>query len=162
MQHILKAEAKKSLFAGADKLKLTSEAWKSLRYNFMVKVEKLLTVSMREQGMNQSFPLVNTHFFYRLQRPIEPYEREMFLYPRVCATCYSDEGSSLKECSQCESVFFCSDEHCPSNHSEHCKDLKLLLDLNVEQSKKGRIECMLPHELLKKFEEFPLSLKVRR
>ena len=91
---------------------------------------------------------------------MQPYEREMFLYPRACATCHLDDGSVLSQCNQCQSVFYCCDQHLPSDHADHCKDLKLLLDLNVEQSKKGRIDCMLPHELLKKFEEFPSSLKV--
>lgn len=91
---------------------------------------------------------------------MQPYEREMFLYPRACATCHLDDGSLLSQCNQCQSVFYCCDQHLPSDHADHCKDLKLLLDLNVEQSKKGRIDCMLPHELLKKFEEFPSSLKV--
>ena len=99
-------------------------------------------------------------FDYYMQRPMQPYEREMFLYPRVCATCRTDEGNLLKSCPDCLSLFYCCDQHIPPDHSSHCRDLKLLLDINVEQSKKGRIDCMLPHELIKDFQEFPPSLKV--
>lgn len=91
---------------------------------------------------------------------MQPFEREMFLYPRVCAGCHLDEGSRLNECPECFSVSYCCEEHKPKNHSVWCKDLRVLLDLNVEQSKMGRIECMLPHQLLERFEEFPASLKV--
>lgn len=91
---------------------------------------------------------------------MQPYEREMFLYPRVCDECRLDDGNKLSECAECHSVFYCCDQHVPKAHQEWCKDLKLLLDLNVEQSKKGRIDCMLPHQLIETFEEFPPSLKV--
>lgn len=95
-----------------------------------------------------------------MQRPMQPYEREMFLYPRVCATCYKDDGPKLSQCADCQSIFYCCEEHLHKSHGEYCRDLRLLLDLNVEQSRKGRIECMLPHKLLQTFEEFPASLKV--
>ena len=92
---------------------------------------------------------------------MQPYEREMFLYPRVCEVCHMDDGNKLNECAECHSVFYCCDDHLSKRHQEWCKDLKLLLDLNLEQAKKGRIDCMLPHQLLENFEEFPASLKVR-
>jgi hypothetical protein len=91
---------------------------------------------------------------------MQPYEQEMFLYPRVCNQCRMDDGTKLNECPDCHSFFYCCDEHLSITHQEWCKDLKLLLDLNIEQSKKGRIDCMLPHTLLENFEEFPASLKV--
>ena len=91
---------------------------------------------------------------------MQPYEREMLLYPRVCCTCYTDDGARLSQCHQCQSVFYCCDEHKPALHADFCKDLQLLLELNIEQATKGRVECMLPHQLLEKYEEFPPSLKV--
>lgn len=91
---------------------------------------------------------------------MKPYEREMFLYPRVCDGCRMDDGTQLSECAECHSVFYCCDQHLSKDHQVWCKELKILLDLNVEQSKKGRIDCMLPHQLLETFEEFPPSLKV--
>jgi len=90
-----------------------------------------------------------------------PYEREMLLYPRVCATCYMDQGSKLSQCEQCESVFFCCEEHIPKNHSAWCSDLKTLLDINLEQAFNGNIQCALPHQLIKEYEDLPPSMKVR-
>ena len=94
------------------------------------------------------------------QRSMLPYEREMLLYPRVCATCYTDQGSKLKQCEKCQSVFFCCEQHVPKNHSDWCADLKTLLDINVEQSIYGNIQCALPHLLIKEYEDLPPSLKV--
>ncbi|KAI9557473.1 hypothetical protein GHT06_017301 [Daphnia sinensis] len=135
VQQVLRKEGRPSLFSDVSKLNLSSESWKAFRYNLMVRVEKSLT------------------------RPMQPYEQEMFLYPRVCDQCRMDDGTKLNECSGCHSFFYCCDQHQSKSHEEWCKDLKLLLDLNIEQSKKGRIDCMLPHKLLENFEEFPPSLK---
>jgi len=94
-----------------------------------------------------------------MKRSMLPYEREMLLYPRVCATCYMDQGSKLSQCEQCESVFFCCEEHIPKNHSAWCSDLKTLLDINLEQAFNGNIQCALPHQLIKEYEDLPPSMK---
>ena len=90
---------------------------------------------------------------------MKPYEREMFLYPRVCATCYNDDGPKLHECERCQSAFYCSDQHLPKRHKEWCNDLRSLLNLNVEQSKRGYIPCPLPSRLITECEDLPESIR---
>jgi len=135
VQIIMRIGKKKTLFADTRIASLSQDNWKMLRYNTMVKVEQ------------------------HMKRSMLPYEREMLLYPRVCATCYLDEGSKLNQCDQCQSVFFCCDQHIPKRHSDWCNDLKTLLDINIEQSINGGIQCSLPHQLLKEYDELPSSLK---
>lgn len=159
VQAILRKEGRSSLFSETAKLNLSIESWKAFRYNLMIRVEKSLNViNMFDLTTSRQFLKISTCL---IQREMQPYEREMFLYPRVCDECRLDDGNKLNECTECHSYFYCCDQHLSKTHQEWCKDLKLLLDLNVEQSKKGRIDCMLPHQLLETFEEFPPSLKVR-
>lgn len=94
------------------------------------------------------------------KRPMEPYEREMILYPRVCATCFTDDGANLSGCKDCHSIFYCCQEHAPKRHKEWCNDFKSLLSLNLEQSKNGQISCPLPSRILTRYEDLPTSLKV--
>jgi len=135
VQAIMRRDKKKSLFADASISHLSKDQWKMVRYNTMVNLEEAMSRSML------------------------PYEREMLLYPRVCATCYTDQGSKLNQCDQCQSVFFCCEQHIPKNHSDWCADLKTLLDINIEQSIYGNILCALPHLLLKEYEDLPPSMK---
>ncbi|XP_071445081.1 myb-like protein X [Hetaerina americana] len=92
-------------------------------------------------------------------RPLEPFEREMFLYPRVCIVCRKSDPEKLKVCKECHFINFCTSEHLPISHKIWCKDLKLLLQLNQYQSQYGLIRPNIPNLHLEHTKPFPKSMK---
>ena len=67
-----------------------------------------------------------------LSRDLSPEEQSMFLFPRVCRTCFSpvpDPGQEkMLECRECLGAVWCSDQHrgeAEEGHREVCRDLRL-------------------------------------
>ena len=67
-----------------------------------------------------------------LSRDLSPEEQSMFLFPRVCRTCFSpvpDPGQEkMLECRECLGAVWCSDQHrgeAEEGHREVCRDLGL-------------------------------------
>lgn len=70
----------------------------------------------------------------RLNRPLENFENQMWMFPRVCAVCYSKDVKI--DCKNCLSVLYCSDEHQASYedmHRHYCDLLKLSIDFDTYQ-----------------------------
>lgn len=84
-----------------------------------------------------------------LKRELLPYEFQMWMFPRVCAQCFSKTG--LNDCSGCFSVAYCSREHEQSQKNAHepiCGKLRLCLEIDryliCNKKHCPIIEC-LPH-----------------
>lgn len=70
----------------------------------------------------------------RLNRPLENFENQMWMFPRVCAVCYSKDVKL--DCKNCISVLYCSDEHQTNYkdmHRHYCDLLKLSIDFDIHQ-----------------------------
>lgn len=70
----------------------------------------------------------------RLNRPLENFENQMWMFPRVCAVCYSKDVKI--DCKNCNSILYCSNEHQASYedlHKHYCDLLKLSIDFDVNQ-----------------------------
>lgn len=81
----------------------------------------------------------------RLNRPLENFENQMWMFPRVCAVCYSKDVKI--DCKNCISVLYCSNEHQTSYedlHRHYCDLLKLSIDFDIYQL----------------FNEFKLNVKI--
>lgn len=70
----------------------------------------------------------------RLNRPLENFENQMWMFPRVCAVCYSKDVKI--DCRNCISVLYCSSEHqsiYEDMHRHYCDLLKLSIDFDIYQ-----------------------------
>lgn len=70
----------------------------------------------------------------RLNRPLENFENQMWMFPRVCAVCYSKDVKL--DCKNCISVLYCSAEHQTNYrdmHRHYCDLLKLSIDFDIHQ-----------------------------
>uniref|UniRef100_A0A146L2M2 MYND-type domain-containing protein n=1 Tax=Lygus hesperus TaxID=30085 RepID=A0A146L2M2_LYGHE len=61
----------------------------------------------------------------QLGRPLMPWETEVCLYPPHCATCHKF-CTATERCLECHSISWCSSQHKPKQHSEHCRQLTLM------------------------------------
>jgi len=111
------------------------EKWKQIRFKHMTVCEEMLS------------------------RPMEAYEKEMFLYPRACDTCHETTPELLHTCHQCHSVSYCCDAHLRKMHSKFCKDLRLLVDIHCYQNEHGVCDPMLPDKMLTTYENLPPNIR---
>ena len=61
-------------------------------------------------------------------RPLEPFEKEVFLFPRACRVCRLAKKEGMKDCLECMGVTYCS-EQCleddlPRHRRKMCRELK--------------------------------------
>ncbi|KYN38824.1 Zinc finger MYND domain-containing protein 17 [Trachymyrmex septentrionalis] len=68
---------------------------------------------------------------FKLGRPLEMYEKEMFLFPRECTVCHEQDGQLLEDCQSCVSVSFCKDHKDSIKHKDTCVSLELCLHSNL-------------------------------
>ncbi|CAD7080930.1 unnamed protein product [Hermetia illucens] len=87
-----------------------------------------------------------------LKRPLEPFEKEVLLFPRLCSNpdCREWRHEKLDDCSFCKQVSYCRlhADHLPETHKEWCKQLKLFEKIITHQSKFGKIKPTLPSKIL--------------
>ncbi|XP_037092528.1 uncharacterized protein LOC119112445 [Pollicipes pollicipes] len=111
------------------------EQWKKIRFKHMAVCEEML------------------------DRPMEAYEKEMFLYPRACDTCHETNPDKLHTCTSCHSVSFCNETHLRKNHGKFCKDLRMLLDIHSHQNMHGVCDPSLPDTVLTTYEPLPPHIR---
>jgi hypothetical protein len=66
-----------------------------------------------------------------LTRELQLFEHHMWMFPKLCAHCYTSEVSLI--CDNCSSVTYCSEEHRKAHsetHEKYCTKLKLCLKIN--------------------------------
>ncbi|GLG95730.1 Uncharacterized protein GBIM_02646 [Gryllus bimaculatus] len=68
-----------------------------------------------------------------LGRKLIPFERQMFMFPRVCEVCKIDDQKILRNCDRCLCVSYCSDIHQTQDiqHADKCSLLKLCKKLDT-------------------------------
>ncbi|XP_031622013.1 muscle M-line assembly protein unc-89-like [Contarinia nasturtii] len=97
-----------------------------------------------------------------LKRPLQTYEREILLFPRLCLTptCREWRQNLLTDCPTCGQVFYCTNqpEHLIESHQRWCKSVALYQKLVVTQSMSGRIEPNLPSRIQTKPYSLPNSI----
>ena len=80
-------------------------------------------------------------------RKFEPWEQQMFQFPRVCNFCYSPQQQKLEECNKCFSVAYCSEKHHTQDESKHkpfCEKMLLSLLCEKQEADKGLCEPIIP------------------
>lgn len=97
-----------------------------------------------------------------LKRPLQTFEREILLFPRLCgtATCREWRQNQLTDCPACHQVAYCTahPDHLIENHQRWCKSFQLYEKLVVKQSVSGRIEPLLPTKIITKPYELPNNI----
>lgn len=93
-----------------------------------------------------------------LKRDLQPFETQMWMFPRVCAVCFSKEN--LVDCRNCLNVSYCSVDHMKEHqdsHEKNCKQLKLCMEVDVHLfNKRGYANFCYTFE--RSFEGFPNNL----
>lgn len=89
-----------------------------------------------------------------LKRPLQPFEREILLFPRLCYSplCREWKQQSLVNCKSCGQVAHCIEhpEHLPDSHPKWCKYFALYQKMVTQQKKFGRIDPSLPGKIYQK------------
>ncbi|KYQ50287.1 Zinc finger MYND domain-containing protein 17 [Trachymyrmex zeteki] len=68
---------------------------------------------------------------FKLGRPLEIYEKEMFQFPRECTVCHEQDGQLLEDCQSCASVSFCKYHKDSIKHEHTCVPLELCFHSNL-------------------------------
>lgn len=87
----------------------------------------------------------------RLERFLEPWEKEILLYPRVCCSCRYF-SKALKYCPTCEIELFCKDHD--DKHKEWCQDFQVFRRVLFMQHRNGHVDPEIPDT----FQNSPLHL----
>ncbi|KAG5317686.1 MSS51 protein, partial [Pseudoatta argentina] len=87
----------------------------------------------------------------RLDRPLQLWEKEILLYPRVCCSCRRF-STTLKCCPACGIGLFC--ENHDGGHEEWCREFQVFRRMLFMQHKNGHIEPEIPDT----FQKEPLHL----
>ena len=90
-------------------------------------------------------------------RPLEPFEKEVFLFPRACRVCRLAKKEGMKDCLECMSVTYCS-EQCleddlPRHRRKICRELKYAMVSDNYESTITIAAPPVPSELDKTFQE---------
>ncbi|XP_059609042.1 muscle M-line assembly protein unc-89 [Phlebotomus argentipes] len=97
------------------------------------------------------------------QRPLQPFEKEILLFPRICCTptCREWRPPLLVECQKCGQVSYCKEQstHLSDDHQRWCPFFLLYQKLIVRQKNVGRIEPSLPSRIFLQRYELPASLE---
>uniref|UniRef100_A0A182Q307 MYND-type domain-containing protein n=1 Tax=Anopheles farauti TaxID=69004 RepID=A0A182Q307_9DIPT len=97
-----------------------------------------------------------------LRRPMQAFEREIVLFPRICLApdCREWRQELLIECTDCRQVSYCaaSPEHLLASHRRWCKAYLLFQKLILRQRILGRIEPVLPVRIVTKPTPLPTNV----
>ena len=97
-----------------------------------------------------------------LKRPLQAYEREILLFPRMCVEpkCREWVQFLLMECKNCRQVSYCkaNPEHLSSSHDKWCKSYLLYQKLVLRQKILGRIDPILPAKILMESISLPQNI----
>nr|XP_018911935.1 PREDICTED: uncharacterized protein LOC109040441 isoform X1 [Bemisia tabaci] len=86
-----------------------------------------------------------------VERQLQLWEREMFLYPAVCTFCHNPSTKILETCNRCKMAAFCpAHKDKSAEHEEWCDVLTLLRDFAISEWKNGAIQIKLPMEMSEK------------
>ena len=64
-------------------------------------------------------------------RPLAPFEKEVFLFPRACRVCRLAKKDGMRDCGFCAGITYCSEQHMEEHVEKHkelfCTELKYAL-----------------------------------
>lgn len=75
----------------------------------------------------------------QVERPLEKWEREMFIFPNVCGTCREYNLKKLIVCNRCSHSSYC-EIHQTNSHQTWCGQLLLYKNIVKHQAKSG-VDC---------------------
>ncbi|KAH0951137.1 hypothetical protein HN011_004534 [Eciton burchellii] len=82
---------------------------------------------------------------FRLGRPLEFWEREILLYPRVCCICRCS-SQTLRCCGECGIELFCEDHSDrDSHHEKWCREFRVFGKILFMQHTDGHVEPDMPN-----------------
>ncbi|CAG9825419.1 unnamed protein product [Phaedon cochleariae] len=99
----------------------------------------------------------------KLKRKLYDFEMQMWMFPRFCAVCYSQEATIF--CAKCHNISYCSEEHKKhhqSQHEMHCNELKLSLEMDLftfSQSLPDHYLEVSPNDIEDSISALPENLK---
>ncbi|XP_042878972.1 putative protein MSS51 homolog, mitochondrial isoform X2 [Penaeus japonicus] len=96
-----------------------------------------------------------------LQRRLDIFEDEIFLYPRACEVCREANNSLMIDCNRCHSVFYCSDVHRSEDAERHerwCNNYLLCIKCDVVEYKKGVPDLPFPTQVDSEYRKLPRRL----
>ncbi|XP_018021555.1 uncharacterized protein LOC108677787 [Hyalella azteca] len=96
-----------------------------------------------------------------LKRKLEPYEYDIFMFPRVCNICLSAKQDQLADCPMCHSVFYCSSEHRDVDRPQHqtyCLLFLFMHQCDKFEAAKGMRDIPLPVEVDAVYKNLPDGL----
>ncbi|XP_015608487.1 uncharacterized protein LOC107274178 [Cephus cinctus] len=103
-------------------------------------------LSLAENTRGDDYRILRVKLIEKIQnsarRPLSLWEKEIILYPRVCAKCHRF-GNDLKPCSHCEMVL-----HCAGHENEHlkwCPEYRLYQKILSMQYKHGNVNPDIPN-----------------
>ncbi|RZF48359.1 hypothetical protein LSTR_LSTR007526 [Laodelphax striatellus] len=83
---------------------------------------------------------------YRIQRKLENWEKELFLYPNVCETCFQCDSELLTSCDKCHHRSYCKPEHQNADHNLYCGNLQTFYEMRNQKFLHGNVQVTLPTE----------------
>ncbi|CAL4082208.1 unnamed protein product, partial [Meganyctiphanes norvegica] len=114
----------------------------------------------RKEWLKYRMDLITATSF-ALNRKLETYEQELFLYPRVCQVCRESDPAVLKDCSMCRSVAYCGMQHQQEDAPHHaalCKAYLLDVKCHIFQALNGVPDLPFPTDVDTTYHRLPDKL----
>ena len=93
-------------------------------------------------------------------RPLAPFEKEVFLFPRACRVCRLAKNMGMKECEFCAGVAYCSEQCMEENIEKHkeafCTELKYAMVCDNYESTVSVAAPPIPSDLDKTYNDSSL------
>lgn len=92
----------------------------------MPKKEKMSFVEWRDYRLK-----LKVSWEASMKRPLAPYEDTIWMFPRACVICYTT--NNLKNCSNCQCVSYCSEDHRKKGEDKHilqCESYRNCFDID--------------------------------
>lgn len=67
----------------------------------------------------------------QLNRKLEPYEKEMFKFPKACYVCHKPDTRELVDCPSCPCASFCKEHKDDPFHVARCQQLGFCYDMDI-------------------------------
>ncbi|XP_040576049.1 putative protein MSS51 homolog, mitochondrial [Lepeophtheirus salmonis] len=81
------------------------------------------------------------------ERALQPWEKDMFFFPKVCRFCRKFSKDNTYDCLECLNVTYCSEEHKRFyDHSKICKELKFAMGCDNYEATVSVAAPRMPYE----------------
>ena len=94
-----------------------------------------------------------------LGKPLDPHEKEIFLFPKACRVCRLAKRDGMIDCVDCMNVTYCSEQHFEEHLSKHksqfCRELKYAMVCDNYESTVSVSAPAIPRQVDDKFKLAP-------